>query len=127
MARRGLQLNNEFRYLEPKFGGEARFDYLPDDRILNESRWFASLQHSQRFSSRLRGYLNLQGVSDDTYFTDLSNNIAATSQTNLPREGALTYNGDWWTFSGACRSSRRCRTRILRRSRHRTRASRSWR
>ena len=40
MARRGLQLNNEFRYLEPRFGGEARFDYLPDDRILNETRWF---------------------------------------------------------------------------------------
>ena len=100
MARRGLQLNNEFRYLEPKFSGQARFDYLPDDRILNESRWFGSLQHSQRFSSRLSGYLNLQGVSDDTYFTDLSNNIAATSQTNLPREAGLTYNGDWWTFFG---------------------------
>jgi LPS-assembly protein len=100
MARRGLQLNNEFRYLEPRFGGEARFDYLPDDRVLNESRWFGSLQHSQRFSDRLRGYLNLQGVSDDTYFTDLSNNVAATSQTNLPREGALTYNGDWWTLFG---------------------------
>ena len=27
-------------------------------------------------------------------------NIAATSQTNLPREGALTYNGDWWTLFG---------------------------
>ncbi len=58
------------------------------------------MQHSQRFSDRLTGYLNLQGVSDDTYFTDLSTNIAATSQTNLPREGALTYNGDWWTLFG---------------------------
>ncbi len=100
MARRGLQLNNEFRYLEPKFSGQAHFDYLPDDRVLNESRWFGSLQHSQSFSSRLSGYLNLQGVSDDTYFTDLSNNIAATSQTNLPREAGLTYNGDWWSFFG---------------------------
>ncbi len=100
MARRGLLLNNEFRYLEPSFMGEARFDYLPDDRIADESRWAASLLHTQRFSQRLSGYLNLQGVSDDTYFTDLSNNIAATSQTNLPREGALTYNGDWWTLFG---------------------------
>jgi LPS-assembly protein len=100
MARRGLQLNNEFRYLEPRFNGEVRFDYLPDDRVVDESRWFGSLQHSQRFTDRLRGYLNLQGVSDDTYFTDLSNNVAATSLTNLPREGALTYNGDWWTVFG---------------------------
>jgi LPS-assembly protein len=100
MARRGLQLNNEFRYLEPKFRGQAILDYLPDDRVLNESRWFASLQHSQRFTDKLSGYLNLQAVSDDTYFTDLSSNIAATSQTNLPREGALTYNGGWWTLFG---------------------------
>jgi LPS-assembly protein len=100
MASRGLLLNNEFRYLEPKFGGEARFEYLPDDRIKEQSRWGASFQHNQRFTDRLTGRINLQGVSDDTYFTDLSDQIAATSQTNLPREGWLNYNGDWWTLFG---------------------------
>lgn len=100
MARRGLLLNNEFRYLEPKFSGEARFEYLPDDRIKGETRWGYSYQHTQRFSDRLSGRLNLQGVSDDTYFVDLSDKIAATSQTNLPREGELTYNGEWWTLLG---------------------------
>jgi LPS-assembly protein len=38
-------------------------------------------------------------VSDDTYFTDLSDKIAATSQTNLPREGNLFYDGDWWNLN----------------------------
>ena len=98
LSRRGVLLNNEFRYLEPKFKGEARFEYLPDDRIKGETRWGYAVQHNHRITERLSGNLNLQGVSDDTYFVDLSDKIAATSQTNLPREGALTYNGEWWTL-----------------------------
>jgi LPS-assembly protein len=98
LSRRGLLLNNEFRYLEPKFNGEARFEYLPDDRIKEDNRWGYSFQHSHRITDRLSATLDVQGVSDDTYFVDLSDKIAATSQTNLPREAALTYNGEWWTL-----------------------------
>ena len=39
------------------------------------------------------GYLNINKVSDATYFTDLSNRISATSQTFLPREGWMQFNG----------------------------------
>ena len=40
------------------------------------------------FTPRLSGAVNLQGVSDDTYFVDtMPDKISATSQTNLPREG----------------------------------------
>ena len=42
---------------------------------------------------------DLQGVSDDAYFTDLSDKISATSQTNLNREADLFYDGDWWTLN----------------------------
>lgn len=98
LSRRGLLLNNEFRYLEPKFAGEARFEYIPDDRVFGSSRWGYAFQHNHQIAPRLSGALNLQGVSDDSYFTDLSDNIAATSQTNLPREGMLNYYGDWWNL-----------------------------
>jgi LPS-assembly protein len=40
----------------------------------------------------LGAYLNLQKVSDDAYFTDLSDRLAVTSQTNLPREGGFAYS-----------------------------------
>jgi LPS-assembly protein len=96
LSRRGLLLNNEFRYLEPKLSGEARFDYLPEDRVFNDSRWAYAFKHNQQITDRLTGALNLQGVSDDSYFVDLSDSIASTSQTNLPREGSLSYYGDWW-------------------------------
>ncbi len=99
LARRGTLLNSEVRYLEPNLSGEARGEYLPDDRLKDESRYGYSWQHRQVFGYGFSGAFDIQGVSDDTYFTDLSDRIAATSQTNLPRDGNLFYGGDWWSAS----------------------------
>ncbi len=96
LARRGTLLNSEFRYLEPNLSGEMRGEYLPDDRIKDETRYGYAWQHRQDFGYGFSGAFDLQGVSDDTYFVDLSDKIAATSQTNLPRDGSLFYDGDWW-------------------------------
>ncbi|HEX6005833.1 MAG TPA: LPS-assembly protein LptD [Burkholderiales bacterium] len=96
LSKRGIQLNNEFRYLEPDFKGEARFEFLPGDRQKNDdTRYAAFLRHEQRLPYGWYGYLNLQKVSDDAYFTDLSTQIALTSQVLLPREGILARNGNW--------------------------------
>lgn len=99
LARRGVMLNTELRYLEPSLGGEVRAEYLPDDREKQATRYGYSWQHQQRFGYGFSGGLNVQGVSDDSYFIDLSDKIAATSQTNLPREGNLFYDGDWWNLN----------------------------
>ncbi|MGH8768975.1 MAG: LPS-assembly protein LptD [Burkholderiales bacterium] len=99
LARRGVLLNTELRYLEPSLGGEMRGEYLPDDRETKENRYGYSWKHRQQFGYGFSGAFNLEGVSDDTYFTDLSEQIAATSQTNLPREGNLFYDGHWWNLN----------------------------
>ncbi len=99
LAKRGLQVGNEFRYLEGKYSGELRADFL-NDRETKDDRWALAFRHSHAFTSRLTGNVNFHRVSDDTYFVDLSNRVAATSQTNLPNEAALRYNGDWWTLFG---------------------------
>ncbi len=100
LQKRGVSLNNEFRYLQPKFSGDMRFDYMPDDRIAKESRWALSMQHKQDFGSGFTGSYNIQKVSDNTYFTDLSDKIAATSQSVLPQEGQLSYQSTWWGITG---------------------------
>lgn len=104
LARRGLLMNGEARYLEPSLSGEMRGEYLPDDRIKHENRWGYSWQHRQGFGYGFSGAFDLQGVSDDNYFTDLSDKISATSQTNLPREGSLFYDGDWWNVGARAQS-----------------------
>jgi LPS-assembly protein len=93
MTKRGLQVNGQFRYLFPDIAGEADVEVLPD-RITGTNRYGLTWKHNEAFSSvpGLAGYLNLQKVSDDAYFTDLSDRLAITSQTNLPREGGFAYS-----------------------------------
>lgn len=96
MSKRGTLLRTEFRYLDPTYLGEARVEILPDDNERNgKERHAYSIRHNHTLSGGWYGALNLQGVSDDNYFTDLSTQIAATSQVLLPREGTLGRNGTW--------------------------------
>ena len=95
-SKRGLQLTAQFRYMDRNYEGDARFEQMSNDRIRNISRFATIIQHNQRFSSALSGYININKVSDDNYFRDLSSRINITSQTTLPRDGMLTYNGGWW-------------------------------
>lgn len=104
MSRRGVQINSEFRYLEPGYRGELAVEALPSDNVTGEGRYRGHLDHRQTFSPRLSGKLLLDNVSDDAYFTDLSNQVNQTSQVLLPRQGTLTYTADWWTLSGRVQS-----------------------
>jgi Organic solvent tolerance protein OstA len=93
MTRRGLQLNGQFRYLFPDITGEADAEILPD-RITNTNRYGLTWKHTQAISQipGLATYVNVQKVSDDAYFTDLSDRLIVTSQQTLPREAGLSYN-----------------------------------
>ena len=100
MAKRGIQVGTEFRYLQPGYTGNAQIEYLPNDEVTNTNRLAMNIQHNQNFGNGWTGLLNFQKVSDDNYFRDLSTQLTSTSTVNLPREGTLTYNdGGWWNFS----------------------------
>ena len=97
MLKRGLMLNNEFRYLEPKYGGEVQLDVLPHDALENISRDRVGFKHQQVLASGLNGYIDFNRVSDDDYFRDLANSANSTSQVNLMREAVLSYQtGPWY-------------------------------
>jgi LPS-assembly protein len=104
MSQRGLQIGTEYRYLEPHYSGTAVIEALPYDRVYGSGRYREYLDHIQQFSPRLSGTLHFEGVSDDTYFTDLSSIVGETSIQNLPREATLTYNGGWWNVIGRVQS-----------------------
>ena len=96
MAKRGAMLNNEFRYLEKNYAGEAHYDVLPNDRLSRSTRSRSSLKHMHTLGRGLNGWADLNYVSDDAYFRDLSGAVSSTSQTHLVREGMLTYDKEWW-------------------------------
>lgn len=111
MTRRGLQLNTELRYLlDSPYNrnhavpgtplpdkGQIRFEYLPDDNLAGRDRYGYSIVHAQNLGYGLTAALNLNGVSDDDYFSDLSTRVAQVSQGNLLRQGMLTYSGSWYS------------------------------
>lgn len=98
LGKRGMQLGGEFRYLNYNYNGEARFEYLPNDQVSGKNRYSYSLRHNHLNLGRgFSGTLNLNGVSDDQYWTDLTSSLVQTTQTQLPRHGQLNYaSGTWW-------------------------------
>jgi LPS-assembly protein len=106
MQKRGTQIIEQIRFLEKDFRGELNAEQLPNDKTLDESRSAISLVGTYNRDGALLGGLNLNKVSDDNYFKDLSTRINLTSQVTLPREGFVTYNGNWWgsgTYSTTAR------------------------
>jgi LPS-assembly protein len=104
ISKRGTQFNNEFRYLEPSYSGVVHYEELSGDRVTNTSRSFMAMNHTQNLGSGLRLALNLNRVSDDAYFRDLSTTVTGTSQTNLLRDGLLSYGTGWWSASARVQS-----------------------
>jgi len=95
MSKRGMQLGTEFRYLDTNYGGDARVEWLPQDRQLGDNRYGYFFRHGHTFSNEWAAALNINRVSDDRYFTDLSTLVAVTSRTTLPNEAAVSRSGTW--------------------------------
>lgn len=102
MTKRGLQVSNEFRYLNTALGGlyqgKARATLLPGDQLRDgDNRYALSLEHQQATASGFSGTINYNKVSDNNYFTDLSTGVSSTSTTQLLQQGVLSYGGGgWW-------------------------------
>lgn len=105
MGRRGLQVAGEMRYLMPSYEGEARVEWLPKDSVTGDARSLGSWAHRQSLGSNLFATLDVNAVSDDAYFEDLSSRLAVASRVNLLREGRLFWNGGgWWNASAMVQS-----------------------
>ena len=98
-SKRGVQLAGEYRYLRPSYAGQADVEFLPNDAIADRDRYLLAFRHAQQLPRGWSLAVNAQRVSDDNYFRDLSTRVAATSQTNLPRDAILAYDDDTWSVS----------------------------
>jgi LPS-assembly protein len=98
LSKRGIQYQGEFRYLEENFSGMDNIEYLPSDNVSGKNRYFAKIKHQQNFGNGWSGGVDMQKVSDDQYFSDLSTHIITTSQVNLLQQANLNYSGNVWQF-----------------------------
>jgi len=97
MSARGIQLGNDFRYLEPSFSGELLTEILPHDAQTNTSRWFYSWKNNLSIAPGVGLSADIEQVSDPNYFNDLSSLLAPMALAYLPRNINLTYSRipDW--------------------------------
>jgi LPS-assembly protein len=99
MAKRGVDLGAEFRYLESQYRGELRANYMPEDRLRDRDRWGYNLRHDGTLSSSLGSpslYLNLNRVSDNDYWRDFSRASTSLTQRLLASDGQLSWGvGNW--------------------------------
>ena len=94
MTKRGVQLKNQFRYLDTRYAGEARLELMPEDKEFGRRRTGLSLQHAHSFRPNLTAQLDYNRVSDDRYFIDLASQVRQVSIGNLQQDGYITYSGN---------------------------------
>jgi len=109
MGLRGLQLQNEFRYLTRRSQGQVDIDILPGDQLrdrdpvtaepLNKDRYAGKYTHAHTFNPLWSGNVDLRGVSDKDYLKDFGNNLNTTSTTHLPQNAEINYRGSIWNFT----------------------------
>jgi len=106
LSKRGIQYQGEFRYLEENFSGIGNIEYLPSDNASSKDRYFAKIKHQQNFGDDWSGGVDMQKVSDDQYFSDLSTHIITTSQVNLLQQANLNYSGNVWQFGALAQNTK---------------------
>lgn len=100
MSRRGLQIQNEFRYLSSNLSGTADLEYLPNDKLFKDDRAAARWRHAQSLSTRWSTSADLSWLSDGSYLTDLGESTATTSASHVPRLAELRYSDERVRFLG---------------------------
>jgi len=96
MEKRGVMLEDEFRYLGRNTRSRLNLEYLDDDRLTGEARYRYALHHESRLSRHWNLKLAGSVVSDDDYLTDFSSGLDSTSLTHLARYADLLYQSRHW-------------------------------
>jgi LPS-assembly protein len=104
IARRGLQLGGDARYLDQDYAGETKFEYLNNDTQTHTNRYSYSTIHNQRLTPNLTFGWNINGASDNEYPDDFSRNIATSSNRLLLRDLYLTYSSTYWNATARASS-----------------------
>lgn len=101
MEKRGVQLNNKFRYLTEFGQGQITSEYLPDDKEYDEdsARWGVQYEHSGIYKKNWKFSVDYSKVSDIDYFSDLNSSIGNREDGQLMQEGEVQYRTHSWDSS----------------------------
>jgi LPS-assembly protein len=108
MSKRGVNLGNQFRYLEADYAGQLRLDLMPADQLRGRNRWGLGFTHQGTLNNRFTGdwtdagaalNLSLNRVSDDSYWRDFTRSSASLTQRLLSSTAGLSWNNGYFSSS----------------------------
>jgi LPS-assembly protein len=133
LAKRGLQLDNSFRYLSPITTGTFRAAVLPNDQLFEDfkestiqeygsstdpttqsevntlekastTRSLISWQNTARFNPHWDSNIDYNWVSDDYYLKDFSSGLHTFSPNQLLQQADANYKSEYWQFTARLQS-----------------------
>jgi LPS-assembly protein len=99
IARRGLLLGAEGRYLGEGYSGVTTVEGI-QDRQTGTGRYSISSLHSQTLAPGLVFGWNVNKASDNDYPSDFSHSVTASTQRLLIRDASLSYSSTYWSAVG---------------------------
>ncbi|VAW62583.1 LPS-assembly protein LptD @ Organic solvent tolerance protein precursor [hydrothermal vent metagenome] len=96
MNDRGPMLATDYRYLTKSSRGNFDFEYLNNDKKLEERRYLIHFQNQSRLSDNLSLNLLANDVSDSAYLRDMGSNISVSNATHLEKNADLNYRFNNW-------------------------------
>lgn len=96
---RGFMLTGEYRFLSQRTNGTLDFDYMGNDSQTDERRYHVTFVHRATLSERWRSDVLFDRVSDDKYFQDFSNSLAAASRQYVRSKAGIYGGGRYWSLS----------------------------
>ncbi|QNB05982.1 LPS-assembly protein LptD [Herbaspirillum frisingense] len=98
IARRGLQMGAETRYLGDSYSGVTYVEGI-QDRVTGTGRYSLSSIHNQTLAPGLQLAWNLNKASDNDYPSDFAHSITGSTQRLLQRNVSLSYSSTYWNVS----------------------------
>ena len=88
LTKRGALLAGNFRYLTEQSKGNVGLEFMPYDSQLDKARYLGAIKNISQFTPNISSNLDLNYVSDKTYFAELGNAL------NFPNFNYLKSSAD---------------------------------
>lgn len=98
LSKRGVLLAGDFRYLTEITAGEMTLEFMPNDSLRDQPRYFGKILNKARFTPNLTSRMDLNYVSDKDYFNDLGNALSLTNLSYLHSQADISYINEGISF-----------------------------
>jgi LPS-assembly protein len=99
-SNRGIVLGGNMRYLTEMSKGNTSLEFLPNDRLLDKTRYLAGIRNATQFTPHISSNLDLNYVSDKDYFSDLGNALSIPTFSFLKSQADIGYRNEGVSLTG---------------------------